>query len=523
MSKSNRSGGHGNGESDNLGRFNRREILKSATALSAFGPALVAADANAQAGAPAYHGLGVAAASAAVRRGEISAEDYAGALLRRARQNAGLNAFITIDDTAVLSTARAADKARTQGADAPLLGVPIAVKDSYMTRGLKTSFGTALLRDYVPGADAPVVASLKSAGAIVFGKNNLVEMSYGLTGANAHHGQVRNPYDMDRVTGGSSSGAGASVAARLVPAALGGDTVGSIRVPASLCGVVGFKPTPGRWAGDGVAPISHTLDTTSLLARSVEDCALIDGIVTGAKREDSLGNAGLKGVRLAIAPKQFQDFLDPGVAAIFQETLGRLKRAGADIIEVDLGGEFAALARKVTWSLFFHETMPDLMQFLQSNNIPATFEAIYDQLAPDIKESWRKSVFPTGEGYVPDAAIRSIRSADRAKLQSLYAAAFTRADALVLPTTRCPAPEIAKQTSFPVAGEDQTPPFLSRNTFPASGAGLPAITIPMGLSVEKLPVGFEIEAAQGGDRSLLSLAARIELAIGAIPAPGGFA
>jgi Asp-tRNA(Asn)/Glu-tRNA(Gln) amidotransferase A subunit family amidase len=494
----------------------------SATALSAFGPSLLAAEANAQATALPYHSLGVAAAAAAIRRGEISAEAYAGALLGRARQNAGLNAFITIDDTAVLAAARAADKARAQGGDAPLLGVPLAVKDSYMTRGLRTSFGTGLLKDYVPDADAAVVAALKSSGAIVFGKNNLVEMCYGLTGSNAHHGQPRNPYDMNRVTGGSSSGAGASVAARLVPAALGGDTVGSIRVPASFCGVVGFKPTPGRWSGDGVAPISHTLDTTGVLARSVEDCALIDGIVTGAKRDDRPGDAGLKGVRLAIAPKQFQDFLDPGVAEIFQEALGRLRHAGADIIEVDLGEEFAVLARKVTWSLFFHETMPDVTQFLQSNNIPATFEAIYDQLTPEIKESWSKSVLLTGDGYVPDAAIRSVRSADRTKLQSLYAAAFTRADALVLPTTRCAAPEIAKQTRFPVAGEDQAAPFLSRNTFPASGAGLPAITVPMGLSVEKLPVGLEIEAAAGGDRSLLSMAARIEMAIGSIPAPGGF-
>ena len=470
----------------------------------------------------AYHNLGVAAAARMIRRGEISAEAYTSALLARARQHAGLNAFITIDETAVLAAAQAADKARAQGADAPLLGVPLAVKDSYMTRGLKTSFGTGLLKDFVPDADAPVVASLKSGGAIVFGKNNLVEMSYGLTGSNAHHGQPKNPYELSRVTGGSSSGAGASVAARLVPAALGGDTVGSIRVPASLCGVVGFKPTPGRWSGQGVAPISHTLDTTGILARSVEDCALVDAVMTGAKGLAHPDEAGLKGVRLAIAPKQFQDFLDPAVAQIFQDTIGRLRQAGAEIVEVDLGEDFAALARKVTWSLFFHDTQPDVTQFLESNKIPTTFEAIYEQLTPDIKESWRRSVLPTSEGHVSDATVQSIRSTDRTKLQSLYAVAFAEADALVLPTTRCPAPEIARQMKFPVAGEDQSSPFLSRNTFPASGAGLPAITMPMGLSVEKLPVGLEIEAAPGGDRSLLSLAARIASAIGSIPAPSGF-
>ena len=513
---------HGNGERCDAASIDRRMVLKGAAALCALGPSLVTGGAMAHERESAYHNLGVAAAARMIRRGEISAEAYTSALLARARQHAGLNAFITIDETAVLAAAQAADKARAQGADAPLLGVPLAVKDSYMTRGLKTSFGTGLLKDFVPDADAPVVASLKSGGAIVFGKNNLVEMSYGLTGSNAHHGQPKNPYELSRVTGGSSSGAGASVAARLVPAALGGDTVGSIRVPASLCGVVGFKPTPGRWSGQGVAPISHTLDTTGILARSVEDCALVDAVMTGAKGLAHPDEAGLKGVRLAIAPKQFQDFLDPAVAQIFQDTIGRLRQAGAEIVEVDLGEDFAALARKVTWSLFFHDTQPDVTQFLESNKIPATFEAIYEQLTPDIKESWSRSVLPTSEGHVSDATVQSIRSTDRTKLQSLYAVAFAEADALVLPTTRCPAPEIARQMKFPVAGEDQSSPFLSRNTFPASGAGLPAITMPMGLSVEKLPVGLEIEAAPGGDRSLLSLAARIASAIGSIPAPSGF-
>ena len=147
---------------------------------------------------------------------------------------------------------------------APLLGVPLAVKDNYLTKGLTTTFGTSVLASFTPTRDAAAVAAVKDAGAIVFGKNNLVEMSFGLTGLNEHHGQVKNPYNKAHVTGGSSSGAGASVAARIVPAALGGDTVGSIRVPASLCGVVGYKPTPGRWPSDGAAPISHVLDAIGL-------------------------------------------------------------------------------------------------------------------------------------------------------------------------------------------------------------------------------------------------------------------
>jgi mandelamide amidase len=141
--------------------------------------------------------------------------------------------------------------------------------------------------------------------------------------------------------------------------------------------------------------------------------------MTGAKGLAHPDEAGLKGVRLAIAPKQFQDFLDPAVAQIFQDTIGRLRQAGAEIVEVDLGEDFAALARKVTWSLFFHDTQPDVTQFLESNKIPTTFEAIYEQLTPDIKESWSRSVLPTSEGHVSDATVQSIRSTDRTKLQSL--------------------------------------------------------------------------------------------------------
>ena len=172
----------------------------------------------------------------------------------------------------MLAAARHADKARAAGSTAPLLGVPLGVKDSYATRGLRTTLGTGILGSFRPNEDAEIVSAIKDAGGIVFGKNNLVEMSYGLTGNNINYGQVKNPYSYEHVAGGSSSGSGASVAARIVPAALGGDTVGSIRVPASLCGVVGFKPTTGRWSRDGVAPISHTLDTTGVLARTVEDC-----------------------------------------------------------------------------------------------------------------------------------------------------------------------------------------------------------------------------------------------------------
>src|ERR1700744_4577269 len=225
--------------------------------------------------------LGLAAAAAAVRNGDITSETYTTVLLQRARTLADLNAFITIDEAAVLAAARDADKARAAGSAAPLLGVPLGVKDSYLTKGLPTSLGLDGLAHFVPREDAGAVRAIKGAGALVFGKNNLVEMSYGLTGHNARYGQVKNPHARDRVSGGSSSGSAASVAAGIVPASLGGDTVGSIPVPAALVGVVGFKPPTGRWPRSGVAPISHPLDTTGAFARNVEDCILVDQVVTG--------------------------------------------------------------------------------------------------------------------------------------------------------------------------------------------------------------------------------------------------
>lgn len=169
------------------------------------------------------HELGLAGAARAIRNGEVSSETYVCTLLERARAHAGLKAFITIDEASVLQAARHADRLLRAGHSGSLLGVPVAVKDSYLTKGITTTFGTSILADFTPIRDAVAVAQLKDAGGIVFGKNNLVEMSYGLTGLNEHYGQVKNPYNDAHVTGGSSSGAGASVAARIVPAALGGE------------------------------------------------------------------------------------------------------------------------------------------------------------------------------------------------------------------------------------------------------------------------------------------------------------
>ena len=465
------------------------------------------------------HELGLTAAARAVR-GELSSEEYIGQLLQRARDQADLNAFITIDEAAVLEAARQADRSLRQGGSAPLLGVPLAVEDSYLTKGLITTLGTSVLASFKPTRDALAVAVLKNAGAIIFGKNNLVEMSYGLTGLNEHHGQVRNPYSKAHITGGSSSGAGASVAARIVPAALGGDTVGSIRVPASLCGAVGYKPTPGRWPGTGVAPISHALDTPGVLVRSVEDCELLDAIFTGGLFQDSHETGNLKDVKFAYAPRQYLVQVDAEVDCAFRETLRRLKNAGAELVEVDLGDDFLTLSDRTTWPIFFRETMHAVREFLDANEVPVSFEQIHAGLGERIKSSWSRFVMPSGAGYVSDetylAALHAGRRLLRRRLASMV---FGSADALLFPTTPCAAPRIENPWKFQVGNGEVTDIFLSRNTHPSSSAGVPGISLPMALNSHGLPLGLELDAPAGRDHELLVLARRVQQVIGRLPAP----
>lgn len=465
--------------------------------------------------------LGVAAAAGAIRNGDITAESYATTLLQRARKYADLNSFITIDESAVLTAAEAADKARAAGSTAPLLGVPLGVKDSYLTRGLRTTFGVEILEGFTPTEDADVVTAIKDAGAIVFGKNNLVEMSYGLTGDNSRYGQVKNPYDTRHMTGGSSSGSGAAVAARIVPAAFGGDTVGSIRVPASLVGVVGFKPTTGRWSGGGVAPISHTLDAPGIFARTVEDCALIDQVVTKQTTADPAYRSDLQGTRFAFAPKQYLDPIESETEAQFNNALQRLRDAGAEVVEIDLGEDFSGLADRLTWNLFFRETMQAVSGYLRRHDVPVSFHDLHDALKPQLKGLWNEYVVPSAPGLISQQAYEATLLVDRPELQRRFDELFARdgIDALISPTTPSPAPLIEQQATFTIEGDEVSHLLLAKNTVPASGAGLPSISVPMGITRQGLPVGLEIDSAHGDDRKLLDLALRVEAVLDKLPAP----
>jgi mandelamide amidase len=401
------------------------------------------------------------------------------------------------------------------------LGVPLGIKDSYLTKGIPTSFGLKSLAHFVPREDAAAVRAIKDAGAVVFGKNNLVEMSFGLTGHNECYGQVKNPVSRDRISGGSSSGSAASVAAGIVPASLGGDTIGSIRVPASLCGVVGFKPTTGRWPRGGVASISHTLDTTGVIARNVEDCALIDQVVTGKQSWELLSEAAadLKGVRLAYAPRQFVNLVEPDVDARFHESVKRLQDAGSEIVEVELGDDFNTLSQTAAWSIFFHETMGAVSEFLRHQNIPTTFETIVNSLKTELQDAWRYMVMPDGGGATSAETYQAALTVSRPEIQRRLDTAFIEygVHAILQPTTPCTAPLIDQQANFLIAGREVSNLALANHTVVASLLGLPGISLPVGLSRGGLPIGLELDAPFGSDQALLNLARRIESVLAAQP------
>src|SRR6201982_2361625 len=250
--------------------------------------------------------LSATAAVEAMRKGDTRAEDYARALLDRAQQLASLNAFRTLNREMVLEAARAADKARAAGRTLGMLhGLPVPVKDSVNTKDLPTSNGTRALRDFKAKDDAAVLKPLFAQGAILMGKTNLHELSYGWTSNNATFGPVRNPYDPEHVPGGSSGGSAAAVAARIAPLAIAEDTLGSIRVPASMCGLAGLRPTFGRYPDDGIMPLTvNKFDQVGPLARSVADLLMFDLAVSGERGQVS--KIPLEGARIGLAPEYWR-------------------------------------------------------------------------------------------------------------------------------------------------------------------------------------------------------------------------
>ena len=423
--------------------------------------------------------------------------------------NPTINAFLTVTGALALQDARRAERELLRGHRRGLLhGIPVALKDNIYMSGIRATAGSAILRDFVPAEDATIVRRLRRAGAVVLGKTNMHEFAYGISSENPHFGAVRNPWALERISGGSSGGSAAAVAAGLCVASIGTDTGGSIRVPSSLCGVVGLKPTFGRISVHGVLPLAPSFDHVGAIARSTHDTAALLNVLAGRDPLDPASVSKAHGdfvvglrkkprkMRLGRPREHYWTQLDPEVKRLCEAAVASLLKLGATIEEVSL---------------------PSLPSAVDAANIVALVEAT--------EVHTRAGWFPASSAqYGADVAARLEQGREVRALEYLRAreilhrsraefdAALARVDVLIAPTTAIPAPAIGAETVRMGNEEESVRSALVRLNRPANFTGLPAISVPCGFTKAGLPVGLQLIGRSMGEGAILAIARSYEQA-----------
>ena len=456
-----------------------------------------------------------------IRRGELSAERYAQALVERYKAHADLNAVSHMDETRVLEDARAVDRSRAQGILlGALAGLPMILKDNINTVGFPTTAGTAFLQGYRPKTNAPLADMLFKQGAILFAKSNMHELALGSTSANPTFGYVKNPYDLSRIPGGSSGGTAAAIAARIVPAGLGSDTTGSIRMPSHFCGIAGLRPSNPKtnklYPVDGIVPLQLEFDVAGPMARNVADIALIHTAIT---HQAELTPADLHGVRIGLPRAYFWETLDGDVAKIME--LDRLRDAGAVLIDVDFDDVIkAALAARAP--LRREDFRTDLAAFLANEYPVMTMKDAIPRITSKRVRAVEEDAWDHPPSREDVEKARSLMD----DLSTQYPDGFRRHNivAIAYPTMPFPAPPLptdgdALPSTFEVNGRNYPDTAILRNALPGPAFRAPGLSIPAGLTRDGLPVGFEIDGFPGGDAQLLRLGMAIEAVLRPLPAP----
>jgi aspartyl-tRNA(Asn)/glutamyl-tRNA(Gln) amidotransferase subunit A len=452
--------------------------------------------------------------SALLAKRKVSPVEMTEEFLRRiARYNSQLNAYLTVTAEHALAAARRAEKElsrgrRAAGRQRPLLGIPITLKDNIWTRGIRTTAGSKVLRDFVPAEDATVVRKLARAGAILLGKTNLHEFAYGITTNNAHYGAAHNPWALDRIPGGSSGGSAVAIAAGLCPASVGTDTGGSIRIPAAMCGIVGLKPTFGRVSVFGTVPLAPTFDHVGPLARCVSDAAILLGVVAGNDSLDPTSSAHrvedfagalrkpLRKFRLGRPREYFWEKLDGEVRRATEAAIRDMEKHGATVREISLPhlSESADAAANISLAetRYGHET---------AGYFPAH--------AHEYSEEVRQRIDAGGKVL----ATQYLAGLDvQKRVRADFDAALQEVDAIVAPTVPVPAPPIGAEF-VEVDGEQigVRPALLGMNR-PANFTGHPAISVPCGFTRDGLPVGLQLIGRSFDESTLLRIAFAYERA-----------
>ena len=451
---------------------------------------------------PELYLLTIAQLSALIQTREVSPVEVAQAYLERIqRLDDRLNHFITVLADHSLAAARQAEAEITAGNHrGPLHGIPITLKDLFWTKGIRTTAGSKVLEHHVPDYDATVVSNLKAAGAYIMGKLNMQEFGMGPRGVVSHFGPNRNPWDLERVCGGSSSGSGGSVAAATSLGALGSDTGGSVRIPAAICGVVGFKPTYGLVSRHGVLPNTWTFDTVGPFARSVEDTAILLQAMAGYDPLDSSSvgrpipdyraglNSSVKGLRMAVI-KEITDMPHhPEVSAAFNQALQVLEQMGASVHQVSI--PTMVLVSK------FHPVI-SMSEATVAHH--ATYLEHREEFGPEVQTRLDLGLLLTPADYLTAQRARTI-------LQRETAAAFQKADVLLTPTCAIPAPRLDQtEYAFHDGSRENVTSLLSRNTRPINDTGHPAISVPCGFA-GGMPVGLQMIGKPFQDGLILQVA-----------------
>jgi len=431
--------------------------------------------------------LTIASAARALRDRAYSPLELTDAYLRRIELlNPTVNAFITV------TAERAWDDARRATAEfaagrvcGPLHGIPIAHKDVYETAGIRTTGGAKIHADHIPAADCTVARKLREAGTILLGKVNTHEYAYGVTTNNPHYGATRNPWNLDHIPGGSSGGSGAAIAAGMAAAATGSDTGGSIRMPASVCGVVGLKPTYGRVSKAGVLPLSLRFDHTGPLTRTVEDAALVMNVIAGYDPSDAASirlpcadftaalGEGLRGLRIGVPRGYFYARLEDDVAAAVEQAFDVLVRLGAHVQEVDIPGIDEGLGGTF------------ISMLAEAQDIHAT--ALRDR-----PEDFGLDVLETLTSYYPSAAELIAAQRAVAALTVVMRRLLESVDLLLTPTTPITAPRIGQDSVYYGNMGESVMGAMIRCTAPFNTTHLPALSLPCGFDRNGLPIGLQI-------------------------------
>jgi len=436
--------------------------------------------------------------AALIRAGRLSPVELVRRYLERIeRLNPRLNAYIRVTGESALAEARGAEREIAHGRwRGPLHGIPIAVKDNIWTRGVRTTAGSKILSNFVPEQDATVVARLRAAGAILLGKTHLHEFAYGVTSNNVHFGPAHNPYEPARIPGGSSGGSAIAVAAGMCAAAVGTDTGGSIRIPAALCGVTGFKPAFGAVPMDGIVPLCASLDHCGPIARTVGDAALLyqamrSGRPTRTARRGSPGR-----LRVGRPDDYFFERLAPEVMDAVEAAMRVFEKCGVRITKVKLAQASAANRASLPIAL---------AEAYQYHREAGYFPARAAEYSEDVRARLKKGAGITAADYLDARAV--VARATQEFLQCAH-----RVDALVAPTVPIPAPRIGEE-SVAIGGEQEdVRGALLRLCRPANLWGAPAISIPCGATREGLPIGLQLIGFEAREAALWQLAEMYERA-----------